>query len=59
MLPRPRLNYSMLNKLELLKTHIMGSINFGRKIVCYIDFNEIGHDSNLNINVMLRVINYI
>ena len=39
-----------------LKTHLTGVLNHGREAVGFFDLHQWGHDSNLTINVLLRVL---
>ena len=39
-----------------LKTHLTGVLNHGREALGYFDLHQWPHDSNLTINVLLRVL---
>jgi len=56
MLPYSRFKYSSLGTSHRLKIHVMGSMVFGKSLVCFLDAMEFPHDSNLNVNVILQVI---
>ena len=46
-----------INPSDLLGTHITGVISHGQDLFwTYLDINQYPHDSNLNINVLLRVL---
>ena len=47
--------FQNINPSDLLKTHITGVINHGLDhFNTYVDFNQIPHDPNLTINILLQ-----
>jgi len=58
-LPYTRMNYSAMSKAHALRTHVMGCVVFSDSITCHIDCLEYPHDTNLNVNVILQVENFI
>jgi hypothetical protein len=39
-----------------LKTHLTGILNHGREVIGFLDLMQWPHDSNLTINIILRVL---
>ncbi len=54
-LPKPLTNSKAMAATTKLPTHITGAIVHGRGQHTFIDCNEIPHDSNLTINVLIQV----
>ena len=54
-LPYSTLNYSTLSTVWKLKTHLVGVLTHGRSPLCFLDFQQHAHDSNLSCNVLLQV----
>ena len=51
------INFKIDDHAWKLKTHVTGALaNFRTKAAAYIDFCQWSHDSNLTINILLKVL---
>ncbi|XP_072019537.1 uncharacterized protein [Amphiura filiformis] len=55
-LPKPLTNSKSMASMWKLPTHITGAIVHGRGQHVFVDINEVPHDSNMTMNVLLQVL---
>ena len=56
MIPKLLSQMKVFSSAWRLKTHLTGVMNHGREVIGYLDLMQWPHDSNLTINIILRVL---
>lgn len=54
-IPNSKLRFKALDTAWKLKIHIVGTMVHGRHPICFIDYHQHPHDSNLVANIILQV----
>lgn len=58
-LPNSKLRFKTLDTAWKLKVHIVGTMVHGRHPICFLDYHQHAHDSNLIANIILQVQNVV
>lgn len=54
-LPFSKVRYGTTQKAWHLRVHLVGVLIHGRHPICFLDYHQFPHDSNLMINTLLQV----
>lgn len=58
-LPFSKYLFKTLDNAWKLKVHVVGAMVHGRHPICFLDYHQHAHDSNLTCNILLQVLLFL